>query len=116
MESTPARKEKDLVMREAQENMVRSGVVLNRDDVLRAASKTSNPAIIGEPDSDVRLDAQGFDAMFEDLVSAITKITSDMQSGNAKAEPQLRDGRSPCNGCDFAAVCRSAKKSKEGNF
>ena len=116
MESTPSHKEENLVMREAQENMVRSGVVLNRDDVLRAASSSSNPAIIGEPDSDVRLDEKGFETMFEDLVNAITQITSDMQSGNAKAEPQLRDGRSPCNGCDFAAVCRSAQKSKEGNF
>ncbi len=116
MESTPSRKDAALVMREAEENMVRSGVVLNREDVLDAASKSANPAIIGKPDSDVRLDEDGFGALFSDLVTAITDITEDMRSGNASAAPQMRDRRSPCNGCDFAAVCRAAQKTKEGDF
>ncbi len=112
-ENSPAAKDAATVWQEAENAFVRSGVVLDRADVLHAVSHEEAER---NGKTEGLLDARGFDTMFDDLKTAICAITEDMKGGSAIAAPSMRDGRSKCNTCPYAAVCRAARKTKEGEF
>ncbi len=113
-ENSPAAKDAATVWQEAENALVRSGVVLDRADVLHAVSHETVERDTKKMEG--LLDEQGFGTMFDDLKAAICAITEDMKGGTAIAAPSMRDNRSKCNTCPYAAVCRAARKTKEGEF
>lgn len=52
-----------------------------------------------------------FDSLRAELDETVIRIAEEMRSGDITALP-LIDGKSPCNFCKMAYVCRRAKKSK----
>ncbi len=112
-ETTPAAKDAALVWREAQDSLARSGVLLDQADVLHAASHSAS---LRDEKKEALLSKEGFAVMFDDLANAITTITEDMKSGVATACPSNEGNRFKCNTCAFAAICRVARKTKEGEF
>ena len=84
---------------------MRSGVLLDHEDVRHAASHTGNTQDL--------LSKDGFDRMFDDLDTALTNITSDIKNGLADADPRIEGNSSACDFCALAAVCRVAQKKRE---
>ena len=52
-----------------------------------------------------------FDTLRSQLDETVIRIAEEMRSGEVSALPYL-DGKSPCNFCKMASVCRRAQKSK----
>ena len=52
-----------------------------------------------------------FDSLRSQLDETVIRIAEEMRSGEVSALPYL-DGKSPCNFCKMASVCRRAQKSK----
>ena len=104
-DNSKAAKNEESYWKEAEEALVRSGVLLDHEDVRHAASHTGNTQDL--------LSKDGFDRMFDDLDTALTNITSDIKNGLADADPRIEGNSSACDFCDLAAVCRVAKKKRE---
>lgn len=110
-ETTPTRKPHSEAMSDAVKRLARHGVVLDDPVVKNALSHKGNTAMVGgKTRAMTALSPEGFSAIFDQLTDTVVRISGDMKSGRASAEPQTHDTRVPCSVCRFAAVCRVAKK------
>lgn len=82
----------------------RSGFFLDNKTVLNALDSRSHP-------KQGLLDENGIQQLRDDLQRVIVGIAEEMRSGIINAEPKS-DGKSPCNYCNMAQICRNAKKDK----
>ncbi|MBE6690032.1 MAG: hypothetical protein E7590_01955 [Ruminococcaceae bacterium] len=110
-EKTNARQDAEEAMKNAAERLERNGVLLEDPAVLNALSLSGDDAILGSAKN--RLSKEGFDEMFKRLESTVSRIVSEMRSGEASARPVKNGDAIPCTYCPFAAVCRNAKKAKK---
>lgn len=115
-ESTPARVDEQIALRDAVTRMKREGVLLEDEEVIRAMSHSSQSAIIGSSKSKniTRISGEGFEDLFNELSDAVEQLSDKMRSGAAHAEPQKNAGKLPCEYCAFSPVCRAAQKNKKG--
>ncbi len=94
--------EADEVLAEAEKSLDRSGVYIADEAVLDALGADPRTGLVSADD---------MDSLRAELEATVVSIAEELRSGRADAEP-LIDGSSPCDFCDMAAVCRSAKKTK----
>ncbi len=92
----------DEVLAEAEMSLDRSGVYLADETVLGALGASPKSGLVS---------SDGMESLRAELEATVASIAEELRSGRADAEP-LIDGTSPCDYCDMAAVCRSAKKTK----
>ena len=98
----------------AKHRLERSGVLLEDEELLHAASHSANTAIVGSKRSKKTLSREEFEDMFEELDSTISRLSSEMSEGKASAHPNTYGTQDPCKLCAFAAVCRAAQKETKG--
>lgn len=92
------------VIEDALGRLDRSGVFLDDAEVLAA---------LGRVPKQGRLGIDGFESLRKELYSVIERISGELRSGKASAEPLISGGKSPCNYCPMSIICRSAKKARE---
>ena len=111
-ENTESRRPADKAMKDAVERLSREGLVLADPEVQHAMSLSGDKAILGGGRSKKKraLTTEEFDELFNTLEHTITDIAGNMRKGEAQASPRSHGGRSPCEFCAFAAVCRAAEK------
>ena len=85
--------------------------------VLRAMNDKLDPNFLGTAKSsrstDNKLKPEEFDQLCSDIEKTLGSVRNTMLSGEASAKPRQKKGFSPCDYCDYRAVCRSAKPSKK---
>lgn len=82
----------------------RSGFFLDDEAVLSALNKNETP-------KRNLLNSDEIEKLRAELETVITNIAEEMRSGKIGISPRL-DGRSPCNFCSMAQVCRNAQKDR----
>ncbi len=102
------------------DKLARQGILLADEAVLRAQDPEMSGEFIpvrlkkdGSPDADSvksLTDGGGFDRMYGELCRTVGRISSELRSGLADAEPTPHGGVDPCEYCAAKSVCRSAKK------
>ena len=96
-------------------NMKRSGILLDNEDILRAQDPSLREYIPTYPPKanskeETFVSAERFEEIFEGLADTVEKIGLEMLSGNARAEHLERKNKtSPCEYCASRAVCRRRK-------
>lgn len=109
-ELTTGKRKKADAIRDAAGRLTRSGLTLSDPDVMKAISFSLDERVLGNEKK--RLPAEEFQHLFDRLEDTVSRIATDMRSGDAKAEPHAATGSSsPCNYCGFAPICRRAEKS-----
>lgn len=107
------------VRQKARQSIRRSGLVIDRSEVLNALSAERDPHFMqgakysrdGTP-SAALLPPDGMEQLFSELENTVSRIAGDMRSGRACASPQVgSSGKIVCGSCPYAAVCRAALKS-----
>ncbi|MBE6554606.1 MAG: hypothetical protein E7663_00035 [Ruminococcaceae bacterium] len=113
-DNTPAREDRGEALSAAAKRIHREGLLLDDKEILRAMSLSGSTAIIGGRGSSKQtVSAAGFDELFEELSSTVSRISAEMKSGTATIAPRKNGGTSPCNYCAFAPICRAAQKEKK---
>ncbi len=113
-ENTPSRKDEQAAMQDAANRLVRSGVLLDKPELLAAASHSANEDIVGTKKGKKHLDKAGFDTLFKDLSETVARLDDEMKRGNAAACPNPEKKISPCEYCKFNAVCRAGGLDVKG--
>lgn len=113
-ENTPARKDEQTAMQDAASRLARSGVLLDDPNLLAAASRSANKDIVGTTKVKKHLDADGFDTLFADLSDTITRLCEEMKRGVATARPNPHKKTSPCEYCNYNAICRMGTVGAKG--
>lgn len=113
-ENTPVRIGKEQALKNAAERLKREGLLPDSEELLRAISRSKSTAILGAPAtrSKKKTSPEGFATLFEELTDTVSRISREMKSGVAHAQPTDLRGRNACDFCGFAAVCRAQKKKK----
>lgn len=105
----------------AQGRLMRSGLLLNDIDILRAMNDELTPAFLGKvkqskakKSEEVTVtgknlfDLEGFRAIGEELEAAIRHVATSMKEGHAQAKPHIDKDNHACTYCGMRAICRSA--------
>ena len=58
---------------------------------------------------------EGFDTLFADLSEVIARLSGEMRRGVATACPNPAKKTSPCDYCNYNAVCRVSKTGEKGD-
>ncbi|MBQ9802326.1 MAG: exodeoxyribonuclease V subunit gamma [Clostridia bacterium] len=113
-ENTPVRIQKEQALQSAAERLKREGLLPDSDELLHAISRSKSTAILGAPRTrnKKKTSPEGFAELFAELTDTVSRISSEMKSGAAHAQPTERGGRNACDFCGFSAVCR-AKETKK---
>lgn len=106
----------DEIRRRAAESLKRSGPLLDDEQILLAMNDKLDPNFLGTAKSsrsvDHKLTLEDFEQLCGDIEKTLGSVRDAMLSGEASAKPRKKKGFSPCDNCNYRAVCRSAKPSK----
>lgn len=114
-ENTPSRKDTEIAMRDAARRLSRSGVLLADPALLAAASRSADHDIIGTTKGKKHLDGAGFAQLFTDLCDTVTRLCEEMKAGVATACPNRHKKTSPCDYCNYNAICRMGTVNGKGD-
>ncbi len=96
----------------AGDSIVRSGLFLNDEDILKAMDPTPEGRFIpyknryGKADPKKLCTVEEFDTLFEETKSVIRNIADSMKSGACPSVPSETGQNSPCRYCKLKPVCR----------
>jgi len=113
----------ETVMKLASDALVRRGVLLHDEEILRAMSDTFSPKVLlgtkltkkNELSGKSLLDLNGFMGIRAEIESAIKTAVCDMRCGKADAVPFPHGGRNPCQYCPMKPICRRVEHKKYFN-
>lgn len=96
----------------------RSGLFLADDDVLSAMDHSEKFIPVkmkgGKAASAKNLvSLEEFGQLYHQLEKTIVRIGTEIKEGNAAASPLIRAGRSPCDYCSHAPICRQGDSQKK---
>ena len=110
--------EEDTVIRSADAEIERNGLLLGNEEILCAMNDELNSqflAGISQKDGifsgNALISGENFEKLFSDMEKVILKITAEMRSGCADARPLKYDGKDPCTYCEYRSVCRYISKA-----
>ncbi len=111
------------VMKLASEALVRRGVLLRDEEILRSMSDTFSPKVLlgarmtkkNELSGKSLLDIEGFMEVRGQIESVIKDTARDMRNGKADAIPLPHGGRNPCQYCPMKPICRRVEHKKYFN-
>jgi len=103
----------DTITSIAQSKLVRSGILLNDDEILQAMNSELDPQFLPGMKSLKKpigflADTEGFENIYNSLNKTVAKIGSDLKQGIADARP-ISYGDSPCEYCPSKLVCKNAQ-------
>lgn len=97
----------------------RRGIVLNDEEILRAQDcelsgdyipvQFNRDGSLSKSSIDSVTDTDGFRRIYGELIASVRRISSELRSGAADAEPNTYGGIDPCKYCTAKAVCRREK-------
>lgn len=98
----------------AESKLVRSGVILNEEEVLKAMNHSLNPKFLagsykGKIKESTLKSMQEFDGIYEKLKDIIIRFSTELNDGNVSAKP-IKQKKSPCEYCKSKPVCRNVQK------
>lgn len=103
----------DKILEQAENQLVRSGLLLNDDEILHAMNNTLDsrfiPGINAKSKKGALVTSEEFNDVYKKLEETVIKIASEIRSGNADPTP-LDYNDSPCEYCKSKPICRRAKK------
>ena len=113
-ENTPARTEKEIALGNATARLKRDGLLPDSEELLSAISRSKSTAILGSVQTRKQrmLSQEGFGELFAELTDTVSRISSEMKSGDATVAPTEHNGQTACAFCAYAAVCRAADKKR----
>lgn len=93
----------------------REGMVLRDDGIISAMgleytpvySKRS-PDSISKAKQKFLFDREEFDAIMQTVEGAVIQVAEKIRGGEIEAKPRCQKGKSPCEYCQFKAICRSS--------
>ena len=89
----------------------RSGLIIDDEKIISAISHTSqNRYLMSSSRKRSTVTKDEFDGLFAQVNDILTQIGNEIISGNANAIPK-EDGDA-CKYCNYASICRAAKKDK----
>lgn len=107
------------VMEKAGDELRRSGLLINDEEILTAMNRELSPKFLagikkkkttGELSGKALTDPEAFKALEKDIEKVIFDISTEMLSGNANANPTADKKNSPCVYCAMKPVCRRKLK------
>lgn len=111
------------ILKKAEQNIKRTGILLAREDILSAMNEEFNASFIagikkdaksGEAKGAAAADEDTFKSVYERLEKVIKKFSSELKNGVADARPARNGNYFPCDFCEAKPFCRKIKdKSKE---
>lgn len=107
----------DTISSMAEDELSRSGLVLNDKDILYATNHEFDTAFItgaslsksGELTGKSLINSEKFDEIFKELEEVITKIADKLENGVITAKP-IKSKNSPCEYCESKPICRNVQK------
>ena len=97
----------DSVLEKASGKITRSGILLDKEDILLAMSASKNKDVLAGGGKALT-DEESFPRLRDELYRTIENISREMKSGNASATPVAHDDRVPCQYCKVKQFCRAA--------
>ena len=109
------------VVKAAQNEFMRSGILIDDEDVLSAMNDELSPAFLGgaKQNKDGGISGKNlaslefFEQLERDIEDTVLKIADEMRSGNAAAEPLVYGKTDPCTYCDMKPICRYLPENNE---
>jgi ATP-dependent helicase/nuclease subunit B len=108
----------DTVIRSADSEIERNGLLLENEDILYAMNDELDSQFLagisqkdGIFNGNALISGENFEKLFSDMEKVILKITAEMRSGCADARPLKYDGKDPCSYCKYRSVCRYIPRS-----
>lgn len=109
------------VVKAAQNEFVRSGILIDDEDVLTAMNDELSPAFLGgaKQNKDGVISGKNlaslefFDQLEHDIEDTVRRIADEMRSGNAEADPLVYGKTDPCTYCDMKPICRYLPENNE---
>ena len=107
----------ETILSMAQSSLVRSGILLNDGEILRALNSELDPKFIPgikklKNPIGFLTDHEGFNGIYDSLNETVSKIGSELKRGVADARP-INYGDSPCEYCPSKLVCKNVYKRIE---
>ena len=107
----------EAVMKQAADELKRSGLLLSEEEILRAMNDNLSPAFLAgvkkNKDGDIigkaLLDREGFSSLYDQIYETVEKITTSLRQGNADATPLQYGKRNPCEYCSMKPICRRSQ-------
>ena len=102
------------ILKKAENELRRSGVILNDEDILLAMNDELSPRFLagvkrsakGEIKGAPLVSSEAFGDIFGQLEETIIKISNELVKGIADASPMQIDGDSACRYCNMKPICR----------
>jgi len=89
----------------------RSGLIIDDEKIINAVSHTSqNRYLMSSSRKRSTVTKDEFDGLFTQVNNILTQIGNEIVSGNANAIP--KEDSDACKYCNYASICRAAKKDK----
>ncbi len=112
VETTPA-EDPESVLAKASDKIVRSGILLDDEDILLALNKNKDEKFLAKSSRKYKplTSEEGFALLREELYNTAKEIAREMKSGNASASPVKQDKELPCKYCSMKQFCRIDNKS-----
>jgi ATP-dependent helicase/nuclease subunit B len=104
------------VLKQAADQLKRSGLLINEEEILRAMNAELSPKFLAgiKRNKDGILvgaaltDREAFGELYDQIQSVIQKITLELRGGVADANPMNYQKIDPCAYCDMKPICRRA--------
>lgn len=97
----------------AEQNISRSGIILDDESVINAMSHSSSKEIlVGVEKKDGKfvgkalLSEDGFNELYSQIYNTLAEIGERIYSGRADTEPMYPINTDPCGYCDYSQLCR----------
>lgn len=107
----------EAVEKSAENELSRSGLLLNDKDVLIAMNNRLDSNFLagikqdgsGNPTGTALTSEEDFASIFEKLQSTVKKIAGELHAGKADANPLLYNRENPCDYCKSKSICRRSR-------
>ncbi len=110
--------QEETVLKAAEAEIERNGLLLNDEDVLRSMNDQLSPQFLagvshkdGVFSGDALISGVNLEKLFSDMEKVILRITDEMRNGYADARPLQYSGKDPCAYCEVRSVCRYVQNS-----
>ncbi len=99
-------------LKAATDEIKRSGLVLDDEDVLCAVSRSQNNRyLMSTPRKKSIISGESFDGIYVQVCDVLRSIGNEILTGNANAVP--KDGAETCQYCPYSLICRACQKNKK---
>ena len=90
-------------------SIIRTGLILNDEEVITAISHSSNDRVLMRSSRKSEfIDESSFTLLYDEVCGVLSEIGEEMVSGDISADP--KEGADTCKYCRFYTICRTSQK------